>query len=111
MLNVRVDLPVDIDALESQWRLRAYASEVRAVGVGVITLQLMVIAALFGGVVSALKGSYVAAAIAALIAIACYLVARRAKPVLMVGPDAAGPPPFWFPGGSQPKRCHRSVLN
>jgi hypothetical protein len=95
LLNVNVDLPADIDALEQQWRLHAYASEIRAGSSAVSMLVLLMGVALLLGVLLALSGNYVAAATAAVVAAASYLGVKRAKPVLLVGPAAASLP-FWL---------------
>jgi hypothetical protein len=89
--------PVDVDEFEQQWRLSAYASEIRAESGWVEVCLPLIPAALGLGIAAALTGSYVVSSVAGAIAIAAYFVLRKAKPTLLVGP-AGRPPPFWITG-------------
>jgi hypothetical protein len=97
LLHVDVGDPVDVDAFEQQWRLSAYASEIRAESGWVEACLPVIPLALATCIVTALTGSYVVSSVAGAIAIAAYSVLRKAKPALLVGP-AGRPPPFWITG-------------
>lgn len=90
-------LYVDVEAFDQQWRVRAEASEIRAErGAAEVSVVTCLLAPLMC-VMSVLADRYVVAAVAAVVAVAAYVIARKAKPILLVGPSGLTPP-FWITG-------------
>ncbi len=75
--------PIDLNAFEQEWRARADTSSILAPNLrarfGVMLLLLM--SCVLGGV-----GNYVASVVIAVVAITAYIIGRKAKPTLLVGP-------------------------
>lgn len=103
LLYVDVENPVDVEAFDQQWRVSAEASKIRA-GTGWVEISVVMrLFAPFMCVIALLADRPVVAAMAAAVAVVAYVVARTAKPTLLVGP-AVRTHPSGSPGRSTGER-------